>query len=102
MLGWAPATLRLDIQQYNVCGFYAYQSNGYLYSQAGQSCTLFAGSVPFQAGGICISTLDEGARTISFQLPGQTQPTIAFTNVPQGMQPAFCLCDQNTTVEFVE
>eukprot|EP00457_Paulinella_chromatophora_P009142 gb/GEZN01009198.1/.p1 GENE.gb/GEZN01009198.1/~~gb/GEZN01009198.1/.p1 ORF type:complete len:378 (+),score=57.81 gb/GEZN01009198.1/:90-1223(+) len=104
MLGWAPATLKSEIQQFDSCGFYVYQNTGNLFAQGGARHFngSFAGSVAFQPGGILISTLDEGARTISFQLPGQEEQVIAFKNVPLGMQPAFGLWDEGAFLEFLE
>lgn len=99
MVGWAPSTLKpTGTTQYTSCGFYLYADHGVLYSQAGNYASVFAKAQGSMS--VVTTSLDEMARTLSFGVNGEPEK-VAFTNVPLGMQPAFCLFGNNPRVEFL-
>ena len=64
-----------------------------------RQCDRFPPAQPGCKPAVIISTLDEGLRTISFSVNGQTEK-VEFQGVPQGLQPAVCLCFPGESLRF--
>eukprot|EP00457_Paulinella_chromatophora_P005750 gb/GEZN01005767.1/.p1 GENE.gb/GEZN01005767.1/~~gb/GEZN01005767.1/.p1 ORF type:complete len:494 (+),score=62.01 gb/GEZN01005767.1/:43-1524(+) len=124
MLGWAPASMKSEsnAELLYQSGLYVAVRVSEMHNGTGTNLNADCGDVSLlregkweyfgpsglelgiaklRTGDLLISKLDEEKRTISLQLPGQSEPAIAFKDVPLGMQPAFFLYAPNAAIEFI-
>lgn len=99
MIGWAPASFRLESAQYKTCGCFLYTYGG---SRVGQftasSSTAYLGVIP--KGTVVTSTYDRTRGVVSYALNDGPEADI-FIHVSGELYPSFCLCTSKASLTLL-